>query len=322
MTQASIGMRAGAQAHDERVAAAEAAFFGSEVDLSKPPLLPPSVAQLIARNPDIQTLNAVALKLVRVLDDPNSSASTVESALRADVGLASRIMRTANSSLYGAASGAGSVRQAVARIGFESVRAIALAAAMSDGNQLTSTTATMLARHSVAVAVLSRLLAYQQKKADADLCFVAGLLHDIGKFMLLQSLGDDYEDVAVAAAAVGWNFCELERALIGADHAEVGASLAYGWGLHPRILMAIRLHHQLGTMYTAELDPLTVCLVATVRLADDMFRAERDPDGDLAVEFRPVQSEARDMLELDDAVLKQVWTDFHTHYNEACLVLL
>jgi len=302
---------------------AEMSFFGEEdIDLSKPPILPPAVAALVARNPDVQTLNAVAVKLIGVLDDPQSSASTVDQALRADVGLATRILRTANSSFYGAASDVSSVRQAVARVGFESVRAIALAAAMADDNRMTSPLGAELARHSIAVGVLSRLLAHHQKNADPDLCFIAGLLHDVGKFVFLQAAPAAYEPIIETAVSLDWRFCETERARFGCDHADLGASMAYGWGLHPRILMGIRLHHQLSTLYSADLDPYTQSLVATVRLADDIFRGQRTPGGDLATELQPVDGEARDLLSLSDAALATAWEDFQSHYPEACAVLL
>ena len=80
-----------------------------------------------------------------------------------------------------------------------------------------------------------------------DVCFMAGLLHDVGKLILVANLADDYADVLSLAKSEGCSIQEAERRVLDTDHAEVGAWMAERWQLPAELVDAIRLHHAENT---------------------------------------------------------------------------
>lgn len=94
--------------------------------------------------------------------------------------------------------------------------------------------------HGSAVAALARRLA---GPARGDGAFSAGLLHDIGRLLLAVRAPDQFSEVANYARRSELPMLEAERAVLGVDHAALGAYLLAGWGLPPVIVSAVRYHH-------------------------------------------------------------------------------
>ncbi len=91
------------------------------------------------------------------------------------------------------------------------------------------------------MATVARHLAHS-RGLDAEAAFVAGLLHDLGKIALSQSLQEQYREV-LAAVEQGADFVDAERAVLGCDHAEAGAEAARRWSLPEALVQAIEYHH-------------------------------------------------------------------------------
>ncbi|MFT7626080.1 MAG: putative nucleotidyltransferase with HDIG domain [Myxococcota bacterium] len=279
------------------------------------PTLPRDINQAIQFDPDLREAGDTIVRLVTILDDPRSDARKVEAVMKTNVGLTVRLLRIANSPLYRGATAVGTVREAVARLGFGTVRHLALSAVAMSAFKRPNPMSDVLWRHSLLVATLTRtLMAWRSPPGDADLGFTAGLLHDMGKLVLLQAFPKRYARVFEAAMASGWQFAPHEQAEFGTTHAEVGAALAVRWYLDPRLQLVMRYHHRLARLATVETDAETKSLVMAIRVADEMFRAQH-LEGDQVAE-EPVELPPPAIVNMiGDHGYRVIWTKALAEYR-------
>jgi putative nucleotidyltransferase with HDIG domain len=98
--------------------------------------------------------------------------------------------------------------------------------------------------HSVGSALAGRMIARRTQKRFAERAFMGGLLHDIGKMVLLQKVSDSFDAIIEEVYNTGRHFTEVEQEKLGFTHAEIGALLVKKWNLSEELEKAIRFHHQ------------------------------------------------------------------------------
>jgi putative nucleotidyltransferase with HDIG domain len=175
------------------------------------------------------SIPGTAAKVLKLLDDPDTSTSEIGKVLRYDPGLTANILKLTNSAYFGFASKIGSVKQAVILLG--SKRVIYLVMASCE-----------LWRHSIAVSVAAEGLLKELKLSASEEIFTAALLHDVGKLILGDFVKEDLKKIE-SMALEGIPFQEAERQAFGLDHAEIGAKILKNWSLPPKIVNAVRWHH-------------------------------------------------------------------------------
>lgn len=206
--------------------------------------------QLVQYVQEIPALPDVAMKVLRMTEDPLVSAREVAAAVAVDVALTSRILKIANSAYYGMSRRISTVNEAVLLLGMRSLRSLALAAAAYDTLKQEvrgySLPAGELWRHSVACALTSQVVAHRSRAAAAEEAFVAGLLHDVGKVVLNTYVGDQFQAILALVELEGIPFHEGEKVILGFEHAEVGARIAEKWNLPSHLCGAIAGHHDVA----------------------------------------------------------------------------
>lgn len=232
---------------------------------------PQETRRLVERIADLPTLPIVIPRILRLMEDPRSSAQDLARVIGSDQSLASRILRLANSAFYGFPREIASVNQAVVLLGFNTVKSIVLAATVFDtlahGDAVSSFDRRQFWLHVVATATAARIVARGLRLADPEVAFVGGLLHDIGKVVLDRFLYRHYAEAAQLARDLPCPIREAEVALFGIDHAEVGRWLVQRWRLPSAIIEPVAFHHRPGAA-TAEHWGLS----AIVHLADILAR--------------------------------------------------
>lgn len=189
----------------------------------------------------IPGLPQVSARCMTVLRDPKVVTKKLAEIIETEPLLASMVLRNANA----AANGAGGIRtleQAISRIGHQQLKLVVVEYAAREmfksDNAKIAEAYRKLWDHSVAVAVLARDIAALISGPDADACYLAGLLHDIGKpvvgALLLEAERQLGRKVPSWLDVGSWN------AVVDSIHRKVGATLATTWKLGPEIASAIR----------------------------------------------------------------------------------
>jgi putative nucleotidyltransferase with HDIG domain len=204
------------------------------------------------RRVDIETLVDTRLppspggimRLTTVLRDSNASTNRVAEAINFEPALVTRILRLANSPIYAPERNISTMQQAVNAVGTVIIHDMVMM-------ELTSKTfaeaiyksaaVKTIWKHSLAVGLLARELSKALRNRANEEAFVCGLLHDIGKIILLSHEEEGYKD-EIASAPEG-DMLQSELARFGYSHAEVGALVARRWGLPDEVCYSILNHH-------------------------------------------------------------------------------
>jgi putative nucleotidyltransferase with HDIG domain len=230
----------------------------------------------------LPTLTPIAVKLLEITSDNDSSAQDVVNALRGDQSLTAKILSVANSAAMGVREKVPTLDRAVVLLGFKAIRSITLAitvfewlAAEQPARGKRHFDRTEFWKHSLGVACAARRLAAHRSALgiDPEEAFVAGLLHDLGKVALDVVFPKAYERVTAQAEETRADIADCERAILGIDHTVAGRHLVKRWGL-PRFLHdVIWLHHVSAKTLTDSV--ASPGLIALVQLANVFVREQR-----------------------------------------------
>ena len=199
----------------------------------------------------MSTLPEVTMRIIDIIEDPNSSARDLHQIVSRDPALSSRILKVVNSSFYGMPRQIGSINRSIALLGLNAVKNLAIAASLGhifryDG-ALPHFKIRDLWDHSMKTAAASCLVARHTGSRSTDEAFLAGLLHDIGFLVELQHDSTMFtamiEKVTLDPDGTpSIDLPELERSTFGTDHQSIGAVLCEQWKF-PRSLVASTAHH-------------------------------------------------------------------------------
>jgi putative nucleotidyltransferase with HDIG domain len=181
-----------------------------------------------------------ALSLVRLLASPEPSLAELARVVDMDPALSARVMRAANSPYYGSAKSVRSAARAVVLLGFDTVKALAAAAASGLLGEDVNFGPPDFWAHSMTVAAAASIAAGVLGVTQSD-AFSAGLQHDIGAALLYRSDPGTYADAISGRSSTAR--LEAERDAFGIDHPEAGAMALEAWQLPQIFVRAIRTHH-------------------------------------------------------------------------------
>jgi len=184
------------------------------------------------------------MRITTVLRDYNASTSKIAEAINFEPALVTRILRLANSPLYALEKNVATIQNAIGAVGTLTIHDIVMM-------ELTSATfakaiyrspqVKKIWQHSLAVGLLCRELSKVLKNRGTEEAFICGLLHDVGKIILLTHDADAFSDVSQASTE--GEMLRAEVARFGYNHAEVGALVARRWGLPDEVCLSILNHH-------------------------------------------------------------------------------
>lgn len=235
----------------------------------------PSVRAVVGRIRSLPALPRIYAQLRDVIRRDDATAAQVAGIICADSALTAKILHVVNSAFFRHARPISRIEQAVVHLGFDAVRNLTLSTEVfSAWSQRTSPAGfdpERLQEHARRVALGAYALAGRNSWADDAL--LAGLLHDIGYWVLLQQCPQEMVRAVRLAEQRGLPLYEAEREVLEATHAEVGAYLLGLWGLPYPILEAVALHHDPSHAQQIEFDRL-----AAVAVAQQLVQ-ESEPDG-------------------------------------------
>jgi putative nucleotidyltransferase with HDIG domain len=201
---------------------------------------------VVAQIRDLPMLPEVVTDLMQSIDQEDIDIGVLAKKIAHDQALAAKTLRFANSSLYVAKSKVTTIQQAISLLGLQGVRNIIMAAAMSGSfpeNACHGFDFKAFWRHSMATAVCAKVLA-RHLHLNQDFAFTAGLLHDIGRLVMVTRFPQIYEAVIAYRAKHDCYLLDAERTVAGIDHTVVGNVLAQHWHFSETIQYAITGHHE------------------------------------------------------------------------------
>ena len=205
-----------------------------------------TIESLLQQDSDLSSLPEIFIRVSNLLDDENSSTLQIGQVVETDPSLTTRILKMVNSAYYGFPHTVSSISQAISILGRDRLRQILIGAVLGGvfGNMKNSVFRMEdYWYHSVKTAILSRLLCKQSDLAEeSDSLFTAGLLHQIGRLILVQKLPELAQEIQQAVETEGEDIYQAEKRILGFDHCEVGAAFIEHWGL-PELLVEIARYH-------------------------------------------------------------------------------
>lgn len=220
----------------------------------------------------IESLPSLPTLYTQVIEETNkedSSLGKVGELISMDVGMSANVLKLVNSSFFGLVNHISSPSQAVNLLGLEVVKGLILSSHLFHTFQDSESPLFSLEKmmnHCVLVARLSKHIAKElgMDKKQVDDCFIAGMLHDLGKLVLLANFKVSYDVVIQESRMNNRTIWVSEKDVLGTTHTEIGAYLLGLWGLPEDIIEAVALHHIPNFSMFDTITPLTAVHLANV----------------------------------------------------------
>lgn len=275
--------------------------------------------KIVKETQNIGSLPTVYYQLSAAIDDPDSSTRDIEQVIQTDSGLTARLLRIANSALYAFPSKIDTISRAITILGTAQLRELALATSvikMFEGISSDVLDVDAFWHHSIACGVASRILASYRREPNVERFFVSGLLHDIGRLLILLKIPDQAVKAINYAADKQELLFKAEREIIGFDHAAVGGALLKNWRLPESTVNAVKYHHRPALIANGpHVD------AAIVHHADIITNAMKL--GSSGERFVPsLDTTAWEQLGLSPSILPPTFEQIMHQYQDAVKVLL
>ncbi len=202
-----------------------------------------SLASKLNNLPSVPKLYA---DLNRILASEKASTEQVARLVEQDPAMCAKILQLVNSSFFGFPQKIKSVRSAIAYIGTNMLKNLALSAGIFRPGEAHAPSAAFLEAlqaHSMFVAALSTKLLQEKDDLKVEDAFIAGILHDLGKLVLAVELREEYALLLKDDQDAKFSISEAERQVFRVSHAEIGAYVIGIWGLPYPIVEAVAYHH-------------------------------------------------------------------------------
>jgi putative nucleotidyltransferase with HDIG domain len=214
----------------------------------------------------VPPLPASAQRSFRLAVDPNASARDFIEAIESDEGISARIIKISNSVYFDRGVPSRNIEESVNKIGLNELRCILNANSLPELLPSHNQFRAQIWINDLATAIISRSLASTLAPAETNTAFLCGLMHDIGKLLLLQRDDVEYQKAIQLVKTTDYDFCRAEEEIFAFNHCELGQLMAEKWNFTPDIIAAIREHHKPWTDLAQKKG--SASLAAIVKLAD------------------------------------------------------
>lgn len=210
---------------------------------------PKQAETLLRGRIELASLPDVYTQIVEVMNSPRSSAADLAEMVSKDTSLSSRLLKLVNSAFYGFPTRIDSISRAVTLIGTSELTTMALG--ISVVNAFRDIPCTLMSmegfwRHSISCGVFSRLLAGLKVGTAGEQFFVGGLLHDLGRMVMLKQIPQAYAEVIKQSRRQRTTLASNEKELLGYDHMDVGSLLCQEWRFSKALEEMVHCHHLPG----------------------------------------------------------------------------
>jgi putative nucleotidyltransferase with HDIG domain len=244
----------------------------------------------------VPTVPSVLKQLSTIIENPKISLNEISHFVSKDPALTTKILQMVNSALYGFPGRISSVNHAVMLLGLNVVKGLLLSVSVFE---IMHKAMIGLREHSIGVAIASKVIAQKKGLKEPEEVFVAGLLHDVGKVILILMFPDEYDKAVKESEASAIAIFDTERNHFSETHAAVAGWLSEKWHFPKKLCDCLANHHRPQVSTLAPLE------TSIVHMADILVKARGIGfSGDnLVPELNP---QAHEILNLTEADLREV----------------
>ncbi len=207
----------------------------------------PSIKSMVAAVPrSLGSYGPVLQEIEAALQSPQCNLNTIGDAIQKDPDLTARLLRLANSPFFGFANRLSTVAEAVSLLGIQQIQDMIVASSVLEqfkGVPDNLVNKDSFWRHSLAVGITARLLAMERRLPKPDKFFVAGLLHDVGRLVLMLQAPESAKMVFELYQRERILLRDAEKKILGFDHQQIAAELLQSWSYPAALVQAVAFHH-------------------------------------------------------------------------------
>jgi putative nucleotidyltransferase with HDIG domain len=235
--------------------------------------------EVLLRNAkEVEAMPFGVARTLEVSQEKTAGAGELAEVIESDAGITSMVLKRANSVHYAGQQRTVKVKDAIVRIGFGETRNLVLGiAAVKNFDADTKSLGFQRGEfweHSLAVGLIAKTLAETINDVDRDLCFVAGLIHDLGKLIFDQYMSRQFESALEISGKKGISLGRAEREVFQIDHTDVGRELVERWRFPDEMTEVAHYHNSYSEIDTS-LDPIYRPMVKVVYVANALAKAYR-----------------------------------------------
>ncbi len=235
-----------------------------------------SLAAKLAAVEGLRPFPVVAQKVMSILNNPNFKMQDVTRAVKNDPSLAANVMRMANSAFFSRGRTVDSIDRAIMRLGQKTLREVVCSVAMMDMFPDVRGIGKMVRDHQAATAAVAQELVRDLIPSYVDGAFLCGLVHDLGKLLLIESEEMLYNTEDALSLMEPDRAYMREQDALGYDHAILGGQILWHWNFPEPVPKVVAWHHQPSLAYA---DSSVDYLTAILRIADHVeFHLHYRPD--------------------------------------------
>lgn len=253
---------------------------------------------------ELPTMPVVATKILGLLSSVDYKTKDLSRLIKTDVGITTKILKIANSAFYGCSREITTVDRAVVLLGARTMKSLVIAASTKGVYKNSGLIEHLMWEHGVGVAIGSHMIANELLIPMREDALVSGLLHDIGKVILLQRFTEKFQEMYQEIYNNNMEFEDLEIPTFGFSHSELGGLLVRNWKLSEAVEHAIRYQNNPMELKTINSEHIALC--ATVNVANDICLykgiGERKPKESLVL----ADTLGAKILELDQEKLDEL----------------
>jgi len=221
---------------------------------------------IISNVGDLPPMPIVAVKVLELLQDPDTSMKKLAETVSLDAAVSARMLKIANSAAYGLTRNITTLQNALVMLGERTVRSLVLASSMSSVNKSYGLLEKMLWEESVGCALAARFLSTRLHISNPEEAFLAGLFSNLGKIIRNNNDPEQYRELVEAVYNGAGDYLMLEQEVFDVPYSVVGAAVLHSWKIAPLLVEAVHHHIDLNSSDNKEVRDLS----AVVNLASNL----------------------------------------------------
>ena len=277
----------------------------------------PTIDGIVEQTRTVYSLPLFYERLNEKINHPRSSLADIGQVISEDQGLTVRLLKLANSPLFGYYSNIGSITKALTVIGTQQLRDLALAVSVVGsfgGTPDGIVNMKSFWKHNIACGIVSRSIATFRREVNQERFFIAGMLHDLGLLVMCSAIPESVREILQEGRERNELQYVTEHQQLGFDHGAVGGALLAKWKIPQNISEPVAYHH-------APVEALRYPLeAATIHLADLLCHT-MGYGLTVNAHIPPLDNSAWDLLDIPVSQLETIIKRSETQIEETCAIL-